>query len=334
MRRLIPFLIAILVTLPAFSAELHTATPAEELKQHVVFVDREPPVADGFNTAEAKSFNVSALNWDFTFSAPAVVNQGDSVTLRVTSQEDTHGFFLEQYMTEGVILTQGDPKTVTFVANTPGTFTYFCTFFCGAGHFSMSGTFTVRAVQTPAPTISNFTPASGPIAGGNVVVINGTGFQSNAAVKFGNLDALGVNVDSDTRITAFAPAQAAGAVNITVRNPDGQSVASSTGYTYEPPVPPAPTIAAFVPTSGPSTGGTGVVITGSGFGAGTTVLFGGVAATSVTIESSTRLLAIVPSHSIGPVNITVRNVAGQSAVSTATYSYVQAARERRRAVKR
>jgi plastocyanin len=335
MRRLVLLLIAIAVNLPAFSNELHTATPAEELKPHVVFIEKEPPASDGFDAAVDKAFVVDASQWFFAFSPAPVVNQGDSVTLSITSSDVTHGFFLENYMNAGVILPRNNTKTVQFVANTPGTFTYFCTeSSCGAGHVSMSGTFTVRAVQASAPAISSFAPTSGPIAGGNVVVINGTGFQSNATVKFGTFDALGVSVDSDTRITAFAPAQAAGAVTITVRNPDGQSGTSSTQYTYEPPLPPAPTIATFVPTSGPSAGGTGVVITGTGFGAGTTVLFGGIAATSVTIESSTRLTAIVPAHALGPVNITVRNAGGPSVVSTATYSYVPANRDRRRAVRR
>jgi plastocyanin len=336
MRRLVPFLIAIVVTLPAFSAELHIATPAEELKPHVVFVDKVPPVADGFNAAAAKTFIVEASQWEFTFQPrPFVVNVGDSVTLEIRSSDVTHGFFLERFMNDGVTLPPNQTRPVTFVANTAGTFTYFCTESgCGAGHVSMAGVFTVNAAQAVAPTISSFIPTSGPIAGGNVVVINGTGFQSNATVRFGSLDGLGVNVDSDTRITAFAPAQGAGGVNITVRNPDGQSVVSAAQYTYEAPLPPAPTIATFVPTSGPSAGGTGVVITGTGFGAGTTVSFGGIAATSVTINSSTQLTAIVPSHSIGPVNITVRNAEGQSVVSTATYSYVPINRDRRRAVKR
>ena len=334
MRRPLFLLIATLLTLPVFAAELHEATPVSELKPHVVFLDKEPPVADGFNPAAAKTFNVTARTWSYNFDSPPVVNLGDSVTLRITSQDVTHGFFLEQYMNAGVTFQEGQTRTVTFIANTPGTFTFFCTFECGSGHAGMSGRFTVNAVQAAAPTISSFTPTSGPIAGGNAVAITGTGFQSNATVKFGAVDGLGVNVDNDTRITVFAPAQAAGAVNITVRNPDGQSVVSSGQYTYEPPLPPAPTIATFAPASGPSTGGTGVVITGTGFGAGTTVLFGGTPATSVTIESSTRLTAIVPARALGAVNITVRNAEGQSVVSAGTYTFVQANRDRRRATKK
>ena len=336
MRRLISLIaVAIAINIPLQSAELHTATPVGELP-HVVFLHEEPPVPDGFNAAEARAFEVDASQWFFAFTPQPVVNQGDSVTLRITSSDVTHGFFLENYMNNGVVLPRNNTKTVTFVANQPGTFTYFCTeSSCGAGHSAMSGTFTVRAVQTAAPAITSFAPTSGPTVGGNVVVINGTGFQSNATVKFGTVDALGVNVDGDTRITVFAPAQAAGAVNITVRNPDGQSAVSSTQYTYEAPQPQGPTIVNFVPAAGPAAGGTGVVITGTGFGAGTTVLFGTAPATSVTIDGSTRLTAIVPPHAAGTVNITVRNATGQSAVSSGTYTYLpEGARKKRRAVRR
>jgi plastocyanin len=335
MRRLVSFLIVIAVNIPLFPADLHTATPPEELKPYVVFIDTPPPAPDGFDATAEKAFEVDASQWFFAFTPQPVVNQGDSVTINLTSSDVTHGFFLESYMPTGVVLQRNETETVRFVANTPGTFTYFCTVSsCGAGHAGMSGTFTVRAVQSAAPTITSFTPTSGPTVGGNVVVITGTGFQSNATVKFGTADALGVNVDGTTRITAFAPAQGAGAVNITVRNPDGQSAVSSTQYTYEAPLPPAPTIVNFVPASGPIAGGTGVVITGTGFGAGTTVLFGTSAATSVTIHDSTRLTAIVPAHAAGTVNITVRNAEGQSVVSTGAFSFVQANRDRRRAVRR
>ena len=66
--------------------------------------------------------------------------------------------------------------------------------------------------------------------------INGTDFVSGATVTFGGLAATGVNVASPTAIEATTPSRApgdgAGAVNVVVTNPDGQSGTLSRGFTY------------------------------------------------------------------------------------------------------
>jgi hypothetical protein len=83
-----------------------------------------------------------------------------------------------------------------------------------------------------APIISSVTPNSGPDAGGTAVTIRGTGFVSGATVSFGGTAATSVNVVGSTTITASAPAHAAGAVNVVVTNPSGQSATRANGYTY------------------------------------------------------------------------------------------------------
>ncbi len=229
--------ISLLAVFPLSGQTPHVATPIEELRPHVVFKRELPPVPADFNAAAAKAFAVTARTFRFDFApSPFVVNQGDSVTLTLTSADVEHGFFLQSYMNNGVALDPGDPKTVSFVASTPGTFTFFCTIVCGSGHGSMGGTFVVNAVQNDPPTITAFTPLTGSPAGGNAVVITGTGFANNATVRFGGTSALGVTVDSTTQITVFAPAANAGTVSISVTNPDGQSVTSTTLYTYAPPI--------------------------------------------------------------------------------------------------
>ncbi len=207
---------------------------------HVEFVKTPPPTPSDFIAAGAKTFDVKARTFEFEFNPPIfVVNQGDSVSLTITSEDTTHGFFLQNYMTQGVVLERGRPVTVNFVASTPGTFLYSCTILCGSsiGHASMGGDLTVSAAQNPVPSITDFTPAKGPVAGGTVVAINGTNFQNNAAVLFGETPAVAVIVNSATRITAFTPARVAGSVTITVINEDGQSATSATPYTFEGPPP-------------------------------------------------------------------------------------------------
>lgn len=82
------------------------------------------------------------------------------------------------------------------------------------------------------PTITDVAPASGSIDGGTPVVISGTNFTSTAAVSFGETQALTVTVLSPTAIIAQSPPHAAGAVAVTVRNPDGGSAVSADVYTY------------------------------------------------------------------------------------------------------
>ena len=47
-----------------------------------------------------------------------------------------------------------------------------------------------------------------------------------------------------------------------------------------------PTVTAISPNSGPTSGGTSVTITGTGFATGATVTIGGAAATNVTVDST------------------------------------------------
>ena len=82
-----------------------------------------------------------------------------------------------------------------------------------------------------APTISALTPATGLSSGGTAVVLTGTNLSTVRAVKFGSVAAASFVVVSATTIGCTAPAQAAGAVNITVTNPDGTSSDTAT-YTY------------------------------------------------------------------------------------------------------
>jgi hypothetical protein len=129
-------------------------------------------------------------------------------------------------------------------------------------------------------------------------------------------------VNSATQITATAPAQAAATVDVTVTTPGGTSATSSADqYTYVPP--PAPTVTAVAPTSGPTTGGTSVVITGTNFTGATAVKFGTVAATTFTVNSATQITATAPAQAAATVDVTVTTPGGTSATSSADqYTYV------------
>jgi hypothetical protein len=69
------------------------------------------------------------------------------------------------------------------------------------------------------------------------------------------------------------------------------------------------------PSAGPTAGGTPVTITGSGFGSGSTVSFGGTFATSVHVDSNTQITATSPAAAAGTFDITVTTPGGTSATT-------------------
>ena len=72
----------------------------------------------------------------------------------------------------------------------------------------------------------------------------------------------------------------------------------------------APTVSSVSPASGPTLGGTSVVITGADFTGATAVTFGGTPATGFAVVSDTSITATTPAHSTGAVNVTVTNPDG------------------------
>lgn len=72
------------------------------------------------------------------------------------------------------------------------------------------------------------------------------------------------------------------------------------------PTPPAHTVTAISPASGPVQGGTSVTITGTNFSSPAVVTLGGAFATNVTVVSPTSITAITPQRAVGTVDVAVR----------------------------
>ena len=84
---------------------------------------------------------------------------------------------------------------------------------------------------------------------------------------------------------------------------------------------PAPTVSSISPSSGSTSGGTPVTITGTGFLTGATVSIGGTAATNVAVVSANSITATTPAHSAGTVNVVVTNTDSQSGTLNNGYTY-------------
>ena len=89
-----------------------------------------------------KEFKMTAKQFQFEPST-IEVNKGDRVRLIVTSTDIPHGISIPEY---GINerLDPGKPKTIEFTASKEGSFTAFCSVFCGSGHSNMKGKIIVR----------------------------------------------------------------------------------------------------------------------------------------------------------------------------------------------
>ncbi|MEO4000559.1 IPT/TIG domain-containing protein [Mesorhizobium sp. CAU 1732] len=161
-------------------------------------------------------------------------------------------------------------------------------------------------------------PSGGPVAGGTEVTITGTGFTGASAVSFGGIAAASYTIDSDTQITAMAPAGAAGAAAVSVTGVTGVATLID-AFTYVP----MPSVSAINPNTGSTAGGTEVAITGGGFTGATAVSFGGTPATSFTVLSDTEIMATAPAGASGTVDVVVTTPGGTSAAGAASsFTYV------------
>ena len=156
----------------------------------------------------------------------------------------------------------------------------------------------------PVPTVSAVSPNAGPTSGGTAITITGTGFVTGATVKIGQgsgagptaIAATNVKVVSPTEITAVTGGGAkAGTWSLFVVTSGGTGI-GYLDFTYNP----VPTVSAVSPNAGPTSGGTAITITGTGFVTGATVKIGqgsgagptAIAATNVKVVSPTEITAV------------------------------------------
>jgi hypothetical protein len=186
----------------------------------------------------------------------------------------------------------------------------------GVSSITQADQFTFNAV---VPTVTGVSPSAGPLSGGNSVTITGSGFLGATSVHFGITPAQSFTIVNDSTLTAVAPAEGNGAVDVTVATSAGTSGASSADqYTFAP----APQINFVSPFSDTATGGAPITITGNGFTGTTAVNFGSTPAVSFTVNSDTSLTVTTPAHVVGNTTLTVIGPGGQS--NTQQFSFTPA----------
>ncbi|WP_323181286.1 IPT/TIG domain-containing protein [Streptomyces sp. NBC_00154] len=139
-----------------------------------------------------------------------------------------------------------------------------------------------------APFKASLSAASGPSADGNTVTISGTGLATASSVAFGGNNAT-ATITSDSLLSVTVPAGTIGSVGVR-------------------------------PTSGSTSGGTAVTITGTDLPTTESVTFDGVIA-PFSVINSTTVSVFTPPGSAGAVDV-VLIATGGSATAAAGFTYV------------
>ncbi|MCC6175935.1 MAG: IPT/TIG domain-containing protein [Chloroflexi bacterium] len=180
-------------------------------------------------------------------------------------------------------------------------------------------------------SITSVSPTSGPVSGGTLVTISGTGFSTEPArtlFTFGDLAARDVVCGSPTSCTAKTPPHLIDevvGVAVYVGSGTPGPVNPAVRFTYGAPNsggPGSPTVTSLYLPNGPATGGSIVKIIGTGFSttAGATgVRFGSAAAADVSCVSDTVCTATSPAGG-GVVSVSV-TVGGQTSAASAASAY-------------
>jgi len=92
----------------------------------------------------ARVFEMMASRFKFE-PATLQVMEGDRVRLTLHSTDSEHGFSIKKLNVKVAVPKGGDPVTVEFVADKPGTYDFKCSEYCGSGHGRMKG----QIVVTP-----------------------------------------------------------------------------------------------------------------------------------------------------------------------------------------
>ena len=154
------------------------------------------------------------------------------------------------------------------------------------------------------PEIISITPNRGTTDGQTPVTIRGTGFGTDAGILFGASAATDLVVVNEGLITAMTPAHESGAVDVTCVSASGDDVIFSAAFTFVD-AGSVLEVSGISPARGSSQGGTEVTMTGVGFTDSLGVLFGDVAATSVTVVNDGLATAVTPEHTAGSVDVTL-----------------------------
>ena len=173
--------------------------------------------------------------------------------------------------------------------------------------------FTVLSSGTD-PSITAFSPSSGPNTAALSITITGTNYRAGATVTITNrttTKTVAGALTGNTTIKCSLPLTGLpiGLYNLTVRNPDGSNITRTDAFIV---LNPSPAISSITPVSGYNSGTITVTITGTKFVSGAAILLINGSTTipgTVASLSATKISGIFPLAEVSPgkYNLTVSN---------------------------
>jgi hypothetical protein len=279
----------------------------------------------GGGTSAAQVFTINNPVPTLTSVAPTSGVLGQSVNLVLTGTNFIAGSIVNfgaNADAGGVVSNGGNTLTITIPAaqlSAAGAVNVTLTNPAPGGGTTAAQVFTVN---NPVPTLTSVAPTSGVLGQSVNLVLTGTNFIAGSIVNFGaNADAGGVVSNGGNTLTITIPAaqlNAAGPVNITVKNPaPGGGTTAAVVFTINNP---QPTISSLSPSSA-NAGGAAFLLTinGTNFVSGATVTFGtNPAALTPASLTATTITVNIPAADIatgGTPNVVVTNAAPSVAPS-------------------
>ena len=236
-----------------------------------------------------------------------VIPEGVTTLASIAVGDITSGFlkWISLPSTLTSVVTSGNTtfnlQPLTCVVN-PGNTTYI-----NGLTFPNSPTIVTDINNCQAPTLSAVSPSSGTSQGGVSTTITGTNLLTVNTVTVGG-SAGSITTRTATYIIFTTPAGTVGTADITVTT-FGPSATLAASYTYLA----SPTITSLSVTTGPVTGGTVTVITGTNLASISAATLGGSAVTRGT-NTSTSLTITTPVGTVGAKNLILTNANGSVAL--------------------
>lgn len=186
----------------------------------------------------AKTFAITARQWEFD-PATITVDEGDTITFNITSEDVTHGFSLPEFDVSKT-LSPGTTTTATFTADEAGTFSFSCSVSCGTGHGGMRGTLIVNESEDEtAPSVPTGLTATA--VSSTEIALSWTASTDAVGVTGYNIYRNGTKIGTSTATTySDSAAKASTRYTYTVAAFDAESNASAQSGTVATttPVPP------------------------------------------------------------------------------------------------
>jgi len=169
------------------------------------------------------------------------------------------------------------------------------------------------------PRLASVQPVAGSDAGGERLTLTGSGFERACEVSIGGFPAT-TTWEGESTVRAVAPPRALpGPVDVVLTNPDGQSATLEAAFTYV--ARQAPVITSMEPTTGPTTGGTGVLLRGEHLDVVTQVLVGGRLAAGFKARGGELAFVTPPRGNEGAADLELRTRDGAVTVRKNAFHY-------------